>query len=182
MGLPRMRNAAYDQDMQAVNAMVGERMAKLGVPYVPVRALSEDANGDYGDYLNGADGQSRLMRATDGIHMTYAGYGRLAEPVARQIESYIARGRAVLALGPDATRPAGGCAGMTLASAKTASQPAARPSDAAPLAKVAAPAPAPAAPAPAPGPAATPVMDRAPEAPADLTPPASVPDALGSAQ
>ncbi len=110
MGLPRMRDPAYDQDMQGLSATVGERMSKLGVPYVPVRTLSVDANGDYDDYLNGADGQSRLMRATDGVHMTTAGYGRLAEPVARQIERYIARGHAVLALAPDAARPAGGCA------------------------------------------------------------------------
>jgi hypothetical protein len=95
MGLPKMRKDAYDHDLDVLSATVSERMAKLGVPYIPVRALSVDANGDYSDYLAGADGESRLMRATDGVHMTALGYSRLAEPVARQVESYIDHARAV---------------------------------------------------------------------------------------
>jgi hypothetical protein len=75
------------------------------VPYIPVRDLSTDGHGAYSDYLTSSDGKSRLMRAGDGIHMTYAGYVRVAEPVARQIDADIAHARA-LAAAPDQPPPA----------------------------------------------------------------------------
>ncbi len=45
------------------------------------------------------------MRAGDGIHMSVAGYARVAEPVARQIEADLAHARAVAAA-PEAPVPA----------------------------------------------------------------------------
>ena len=105
MGLPKMRTEAYDRDLAELSALVSARMAKLGVPYVAVRDLSTDGHGAYSDYLTGDDGKSRLMRAGDGIHMTYAGYARLAEPLARQIDTDLAHARAAI-VAPDAAPPA----------------------------------------------------------------------------
>ena len=105
MGLPKMRTEAYDRDLAELSALVSARMAKLGVPYIAVRDLSTDGRGAYSDYLTGDDGKSRLMRAGDGVHMTYAGYARLAEPVARQIETDLGHARAAIAA-PDAAASA----------------------------------------------------------------------------
>jgi hypothetical protein len=108
MGLPKMRTEAYDRDLAGLSALVSERMAKLGVPYVAVRDLSTDGRGAYSDYLTGADGKSRLMRAGDGIHMTSNGYARLAEPLAKQIETDLAHARASIAT-PDAAPAQANC-------------------------------------------------------------------------
>ncbi len=97
MGLPRMRTEAYDRDMAELSALVSERMARLGVPYIPVRDLSVDGQGAYSDYLVGDDGKTHLMRANDGVHMTMGGYARLAEPLAKQIEADLAHARMVAA-------------------------------------------------------------------------------------
>jgi hypothetical protein len=105
MGLPKMRTEAYDRDLGELSALISQRMAKLGVPYVAVRDLSTDGHGAYSDYLTGDDGKSRLMRAGDGIHMTPNGYARLAEPLARQIDTDLAHARAAIAA-PDAAAPA----------------------------------------------------------------------------
>ena len=96
MGLPKMRSGEYDGHLAELSAVVSERMARLGVPYIPVRDLSVDEHGAYSDYLVDG-GKSRLMRAGDGIHMTMNGYARLAEPVAHQIEADLTHARAVLA-------------------------------------------------------------------------------------
>ncbi len=111
MGLPRMRKDSYDYDLDQLGATVSERMARLGVPYISVRDLSVDQNGAYSDYLTVADGKSRLMRASDGVHMTAAGYARLSDPVARQIERTIDGARAMsVASGGVAKAVAGACA------------------------------------------------------------------------
>jgi hypothetical protein len=97
MGLPKMRADAYDRDLASLAALISARMAKLGVPYIPVRDLSVDGQGAYSDYLIGTDGKNHLMRAGDGIHMTMGGYARLAEPLAKQIEADLVQARTVAA-------------------------------------------------------------------------------------
>lgn len=91
VGLPKMRKPDYDGQIGALNAFYAERMAALGVPYLDVQALSADAGGGFSPYLPDADGSPRLMRAGDGIHMTVAGYERLAGPLIGRIDAYVAR-------------------------------------------------------------------------------------------
>ena len=95
VGLPKMRKPEYDRQISDMGAFYSQRMAALGVPYIGVEPLSVDADGDFNDYLpDGPKGSPRLMRANDGIHMTFAGYERIAAPVAERIQDYVARARA----------------------------------------------------------------------------------------
>lgn len=86
VGLPRMKRESFDAKMSVINAVVKARMAALGVPLIETTAATSNAEGDYEAYLAGPDGRRRLMRANDGVHMTMAGYLRIAEPVAERLK------------------------------------------------------------------------------------------------
>ncbi len=102
VGLPKMRDAAYDQDVATMNAFLAERMAALSVPFIETTPLSVDQNGEFSAYLAspGAN-EPRLMRANDGIHMTMAGYELITAPLVDRIQAYVAQSKqaAVLAGG-----------------------------------------------------------------------------------
>lgn len=86
VGLPEMKRASFDEKMNLINEVVSSRMAALGVPFIETETLTRDAAGEYDAYLSDAEtGRRRLMRLHDGIHMTMAGYIRIAEPVADRI-------------------------------------------------------------------------------------------------
>jgi hypothetical protein len=110
LGLPKMRKPEFDRQISDMEAFYDARMTALGVPYIGVEALSVDANGGFNEYLpDGPSQKPRLMRANDGIHMTFAGYERLASPVVARIEAYVARARKMAAIdapAPPALKPA----------------------------------------------------------------------------
>ncbi|HST37491.1 MAG TPA: DUF459 domain-containing protein [Allosphingosinicella sp.] len=76
VGLPRMRDPAFDADIQQMNRFYAERMAALDVPYIDTVPMTVDANGDYAPYLPLEPGRSerQAARTNDGIHMTIPGY------------------------------------------------------------------------------------------------------------
>ncbi|MBV9883097.1 MAG: DUF459 domain-containing protein [Sphingomonadaceae bacterium] len=75
VGLPKMRDSAFDTDIQAMNHFYAARMAALDVPYVETLTMSVDADGNYEPYLPAEHGGERqLARTNDGIHMTIPGY------------------------------------------------------------------------------------------------------------
>lgn len=87
VGLPEMKRAGFDGRMDLINEVVSARMAALGVPFIETETLTRDAAGEYDAYLpETGSGRRRLMRASDGIHMTMAGYIRIAEPVAARLK------------------------------------------------------------------------------------------------
>ena len=87
VGLPEMKRAGFDGRMDLINGVVSERMAALGVPFIETETLTRDAAGEYDAYLpETGTGRRRLMRASDGIHMTMAGYIRITEPVAARLK------------------------------------------------------------------------------------------------
>ncbi len=92
VGLPKMRRARFDARAQELNRIYQARAQALGVPFVPTVPVTVDGQGDYQDYLP-VDGAARprLMRAKDGVHMTMAGYLRIAAPVASLIRTDVAR-------------------------------------------------------------------------------------------
>jgi hypothetical protein len=95
VGLPKMGRSGFDQRAQILNAIYARRMDALGVPFIPTVPETVDAQGDYDDYLpDGGGGRPRLMRARDGIHMTMAGYLRIAEPVSSRIRADLAEAAA----------------------------------------------------------------------------------------
>ena len=99
LGLPKMRKPEYDRQISDMEAFYDARMTALGVPYIGVEPLSVDASGAFNEYLpDGPSQKPRLMRANDGIHMSFAGYERIAQPVVARIEDYVARARKVAAI------------------------------------------------------------------------------------
>ncbi len=88
IGLPVMRDGEYDAQVDGMNRFYAALMADLGVDYIDTRALSADAQGRYAAHLSGADGQPFLARASDGIHMSIRGYGRLTAALSAQLREY----------------------------------------------------------------------------------------------
>jgi len=78
LGLPKMRAPGYDRDVAALNDFAAQRMTALDVPVAGAK-------------------EPRLMRANDGIHMTFPGYERLTGPLVERIRSYMARARDTVA-------------------------------------------------------------------------------------
>lgn len=97
VGLPKMREAAYDADVVRMNAFYRDLMGKLGVAYIETSPYSVDAQGQYAAYLpDPTTGKPQLMRANDGIHMSMNGYIRITRGLSGRIRSYVdqARGQA----------------------------------------------------------------------------------------
>ena len=94
VGLPKMRETAYDADVVRMNAFYRDLMAQLGVAYIETAPYSTDADGRYAAYLPDATGKPVLMRANDGIHMSMNGYIRITRGVAGRIRSYVDQARA----------------------------------------------------------------------------------------
>jgi hypothetical protein len=92
IGLPKMRKPAYDSDVAAEDRFYADLARKLEIPYFDTRASTEDERGDFNLYLPDAtSGVRRLMRTNDGVHMTAAGYERLASPLMPRIRAYLER-------------------------------------------------------------------------------------------
>jgi uncharacterized protein len=94
VGLPRMREADYDRNVQQMNAFYAERMQALNVPFVDTVPASVDQNGAYAPYLTDPDkGQRINARLNDGIHMTIPGYALLTRGLADRIKQSVAEAR-----------------------------------------------------------------------------------------
>lgn len=104
VGLPRMRRNSFDQKAQLLNSIYASRAQALGVPFIPTVPATVDGHGGYDDYLVDG-GRPRLMRAKDGVHMTMAGYLRIAAPVSGAIRADV--GRAIAASRPQSRADAG---------------------------------------------------------------------------
>ena len=94
VGLPRMQRAEYDRRAGLLNEIYEEQSRALGISFIPTVQVTEDPDGSYNAYLKtSATGRPQLMRAKDGIHMTMAGYLRLASPVTSVIRAEVAAAR-----------------------------------------------------------------------------------------
>lgn len=103
VGLPKMRETAYDADVVRMNAFYRDLMSQLGVAYIETAPYSTDADGRYAAYLPDATGKAVLMRANDGIHMSMNGYIRITRGLAGRIRSYVDQAR--MRAGGDAPPP-----------------------------------------------------------------------------
>ena len=114
VGLPRMREAEYDRDVQAMNAFYVERMRQLNVPFIDTLSASVDGSGAYAPYLRDPrSGEQFSARTNDGIHMTIPGYHMLTRGLSERIRKSVEEAR--VAAGQPATRQAatGPAAGAT---------------------------------------------------------------------
>jgi hypothetical protein len=95
VGLPKMREAAFDADMGRMNAFYTARMQALNVPYFETATLSADASGHYAPYLVDPRTHARVnARTNDGIHMTIPGYIIVMRPLTERIRRSVALARA----------------------------------------------------------------------------------------
>ncbi|PZU09682.1 DUF459 domain-containing protein [Sphingomonas sp.] len=85
VGLPVMRDHGFDSDTNAMNAFYRSLMGRLGVPFVDIRPLTVDAQGQYEAYYPDETGAPKLLRANDGVHMSMNGYLRITKPLAARI-------------------------------------------------------------------------------------------------
>jgi hypothetical protein len=111
VGLPRMRQPAFEAKARALNLFYASRMQALAVPFVDTVFATTDRRGQYADHLVNPDtGQPMLARAGDGIHMSMNGYRLLTEGLARHLVRRATAARADgvrQATAQGATTPAG---------------------------------------------------------------------------
>jgi hypothetical protein len=93
VGLPVMRDPAFDSDARAMDQFYRGLMAQLNVPYIDIRPLTVDAQGQYQAYYQDKDGTPKLLRAADGVHMSMNGYIRVAKGLADRISASVLAAR-----------------------------------------------------------------------------------------
>ena len=87
VGNPIMRAVGYRERIAMMDHIYQAEAAKHpGVTFVSTWQLMANGKGSYSDYLKDANGDSVLMRAPDGIHLTRAGGDRMAALVLGVIE------------------------------------------------------------------------------------------------
>lgn len=92
VGLPRMRQSNYDNQIQAMNGFYAELMCRLHVPFIdPVSVTETDAHGFSMQLKDPETGIAYLARADDGVHMSVHGYRVMARPLLRRIEALSSR-------------------------------------------------------------------------------------------
>jgi hypothetical protein len=112
VGMPRMREAAFDADISRMNAFYASRMQALNVPYFETATLSADAGGRYAPYLVDPRTRNRVnARTNDGIHMTIPGYIIVMRPLTERIRRSIGQARAQAGQNPAGRTPASRSAG-----------------------------------------------------------------------
>ncbi|WP_081587088.1 GDSL-type esterase/lipase family protein [Sandarakinorhabdus sp. AAP62] len=105
VGLPVMRDARYQAQVQGLNAFYAELMAELGVPFIDTSRAAVDGNGRYASHLPGPDGVPYLVRAGDGIHMSMKGYRLLTAALATRLRAWGQAARAGKPVTPDLVPP-----------------------------------------------------------------------------
>jgi len=96
VGLPRMRKADYDGDVQALNRFYAGLMCSLHVPFVDPVAASEDKDHHFAKELIDPETKAPYVaRADDGVHMSVHGYREIAKPVLTRIALLGGSGQAV---------------------------------------------------------------------------------------
>jgi hypothetical protein len=102
--------------MSFLNDLYRSRADKAGIIYIDVWDGFVDEDGRYAQYGPDLEGQTRRLRAGDGVHFTTAGARKLAHYVEREVQRWLSARTAVAALpttdepkveGPAAGRPAG---------------------------------------------------------------------------
>lgn len=92
VGLPAIRGARSTSDAAYLNELFRSRAERAGIVYVDVWDGFVDDNGAYAAQGPDVEGQTRRLRAGDGVHFTKFGARKLAHYVEREIQrSLVAR-------------------------------------------------------------------------------------------
>ncbi|NVN88202.1 MAG: DUF459 domain-containing protein [Rhodopseudomonas sp.] len=120
VGLPAVRGTKATSDMLFLNALYRDAAAKAGITYVDVWDGFVDEAGRFLQQGPDFEGQSRRLRAYDGVYFTKAGARKLAHYVEREITRLLAGRSAPFTLPtepgtPDANAKPGGPAPRPMA-------------------------------------------------------------------
>jgi hypothetical protein len=85
VGLPPVRSPKMSLDMAYINEILSERTRKVGGYYIDVWDGFVAENGDFMATGPALDGQTRRLRASDGVHFTKAGQRKLAHYAEREL-------------------------------------------------------------------------------------------------
>ena len=85
VGLPIMRKPKHNQDMQIMNEVFREKAYVNGVKFIDTWNGFADQFGRYSAFGPDLSGQTKRLRAADGVHFTMSGYRKLAHFVERAI-------------------------------------------------------------------------------------------------
>jgi hypothetical protein len=86
LGHPIVRDLQFSTDMEFLNHLYEEGAEEEGARFVPLWDLVAE-NGAYTAFGKGTDGQTRRLRADDGVHMTNAGYDLAVSRLLPSIEA-----------------------------------------------------------------------------------------------
>ncbi len=96
VGLPPVRGAKSSADMSFLNDLYRSRADKAGIIYIDVWDGFVDEDGRYAQYGPDVEGQTRRLRAGDGVHFTQAGARKLAHYVERELQRWLSARTAAL--------------------------------------------------------------------------------------
>ena len=85
VGLPPVRSPKMSLDMAYINEILSERTRKVGGYYIDAWDGFVTENGDFMSTGPALDGQTRRLRASDGVHFTKAGQRKLAQYAEREL-------------------------------------------------------------------------------------------------
>lgn len=93
VGLPIMKGAKRNADMQQMNAIFRERALRRGLRFIDTWDGFADQDGNYTDWGPDLEGRVQRLRAKDGVHFTVRGFRKLAHSLARVIKRDLALAR-----------------------------------------------------------------------------------------
>lgn len=86
VGLPRMRKASYDDQIQQMNGFYDRLTCDLGIAFINPVAVTQDARQKFSiDLIDPETAKKYRARADDGIHMTIRGYRVIVRPLTKKI-------------------------------------------------------------------------------------------------
>ncbi|MBV8889561.1 MAG: DUF459 domain-containing protein [Alphaproteobacteria bacterium] len=88
LGHPIVRDGRYSDDMAFLNQIFEQAAKEEGARWVPLWDLVADPQGGYTAFGKGADGETRRLRADDGVHFTPSGYDLVASRVRPLLEEH----------------------------------------------------------------------------------------------
>jgi hypothetical protein len=98
VGLPPLRAGRAAADIPFLNDLYRSRADKAGIIYVDVWDGFVDEDGSFAQSGPDFEGQTRRLRAGDGVHFTQAGARKLAHFVEREIDRWLSAHAATAAL------------------------------------------------------------------------------------
>jgi uncharacterized protein len=100
LGHPMVRDGRYAEDMAFLNQIYRQAATEEGARWLPLWDLVTDGKGGHAAYGKGVDGETRRLRANDGVHFTSAGY----DLVVSRLQPLIAERHAMLSSGATSAR------------------------------------------------------------------------------